>query len=691
VAVVPFSSRLADRAGAQLGLVGQDLHGGAGATPPAGDLLDRFVEHLLVLHLQLTADGEVVESPGAPAGDDIEASEVAARSASVAGHRLPPYRAAPGRLGRPDERLFVYATNMRTSSGQSSRKTSSKTVSPGAGSQISFDDLGTPLAEVTFCVLDLETTGGNPGADAITEIGAVKMRGGEPLGTFRTFVNPGTRIPRSITVLTGITEAMVERAPPVEAVLATFLEFIGSAVIVGHNVRFDLSFLDAALARAELPRLGGQAVDTCALARRLVRDEVPNCRLSTLADRFRLPHRPSHRALDDALATADLLHALLERAAAYGVAGLDDLLTLPTMGRHPQAAKLRLTSDLPRAPGVYLFRDRLDRVLYVGKATDLRSRVRSYFSSDDRRKVGPMLREAHRIDHHRCDSALEAGVLEARLLHALKPPYNRQGTRWESSAYLRLDTTEAWPRLVVARSHRGAGVVVGPLASTRTAKLAAEAVEEVAPLRRCSTRLAAGLFPIRESPCAAAQLGVAHCPCAGSVDHAAYRAVVDRVARGLTTDPHLLLEPLAERIGNLAAAERYEEAVVVRDRAAALAEALGRMRRIDTLRTAGRIELALPGGLTAVLERGVLRSSTADGTLAGATGPIGRGLVPEPATPPPAGSPVPAEAADELLAVAAFVDRYAHRLRVVSIEGEWATPLPRLPSFRPRPPDRLSR
>jgi DNA polymerase-3 subunit epsilon len=549
--------------------------------------------------------------------------------------------------------------------------------------QRSFDDLGTPLAEVTFCVLDLETTGGDPGTDAITEIGAVRVRGGEPLGSFRTFVNPGTRIPTSITVLTGITEAMVSRAPPVEVVLPTLLEFIGPSVVVGHNLRFDISFLDAALRRAGRPRLAVRTVDTCALARRLVRDEVPNCRLGTLADRFRLPHRPSHRALDDALATADLLHALLERAAAYGVSGLDDLLALPTMGGHPQAAKLRLTTTLPRAPGVYLFRDRLGRVLYVGKASDLRSRVRSYFSSDDRRKVGPMLREAHAIEHHPCDSALEAGVLEARLLHALTPPYNRQGTRWEKAAYLRFDTTEAFPRVVVARSHRGSGVVIGPLPSHRVARLAAEAVEEAAPLRRCSARLAAGLFPPRESPCVAAQLGVAHCPCAGTVDEAGYRTVALRVARGLTTEPGLLLEPLAARIEALAAAERFEEAALARDRAAALSEALHRMRRLDALRAAGRVELTLPGGFGAVLERGVLRSSTAPGALPGAAGPIGRGLVPEPPTPPPPGSPVPAEAADELLAVAGFLDRYAGRLRVVAVEGEWAMPLPRLPAFRP--------
>jgi DNA polymerase-3 subunit epsilon len=340
---------------------------------------------------------------------------------------------------------------------------------------------------------------------------------------------------------------------------------------------------------------------------------------------------------------------------------------------------------------VYLFRDRAGSVLYIGKATDLRSRVRSYFSSDDRRKIGPMLREASSIEHHPCGSALEAGVLEARLLHALRPRYNRQGTRWDRAAYVRLDTSEAWPRLVVARSAkvparaaaRGSGVVLGPLPSAGTARLAVEAVEEVAPLRRCPERLGRALFAVRESPCTSAQLGVAHCPCAGEVDEGAYLTVVDHVRRGLTGEPHLLLDPLADRIAALARQQRFEEAAAVRDRAAALSDAITRTRRFDALRATGHLSLELPGGHLAELEHGILRSSTAPGALPGTAGPIGRGLVDEPPAVGPPGTPLPPEAAHELLATAGFLDRYAGRVRITDLSGRWSSPLPRLPSFRP--------
>ncbi|MGH9280367.1 MAG: DEDD exonuclease domain-containing protein, partial [Acidimicrobiales bacterium] len=355
----------------------------------------------------------------------------------------------------------------------------------------SFDDLGTPLHQVTFCVVDLETTGGSPATCAITEIGAVKVRGGECIGTFHTLVNPGLPIPPEIVILTGITETMVGPAPRVENVLPDLCEFMDGTVLVGHNLRFDTSFLDAALTAHHYPRLTHPRVDTCALARRLVRDEVPNCRLSTLSRQFRLSHQPCHRALDDALATADLLHALLERAAGLGVLGLDDLIALPTLAAHPLAPKLRITAGLPRRPGVYLFRGRGDRVLYVGKATDLRARVRSYFSGDDRRKVLPLLREAERVDHVVCPSPLEASVLEVRLIHRFLPPYNQRSKRWRGYAYLKLTLAERFPRLSVVRSVPRTGdgcLYLGPLPSTAAARVVAEAIESAVPIRRCCAR-----------------------------------------------------------------------------------------------------------------------------------------------------------------------------------------------------------
>jgi len=546
-------------------------------------------------------------------------------------------------------------------------------VTTRTAGQRSLDDLGTPLIDVTFVVLDLETTGGSPTDDEICEIGAVKVRGGECLGTFHTFVDPGRDIPPAITVLTGLTTAMVRPAPPVQRVLPALLEFLGDAVFVGHNVRFDRSFLDAALLRADRPRLANRTVDTCALARRLVGEEVPNCKLGTLADRLRLDHRPSHRALDDALATTDLLHVLLERAAGFGVASLDDLLELPSAAAHPQARKLALTDRLPRAPGVYLFRDATGRALYVGKASDLRSRVRSYFSSDTRRKVGGLLRETAAIDHIVTASPLEAAITEIRLIHELLPRYNRQGTTWSKAAYLKL-TAEAFPRLSVVKRARDDGATyLGPLSSARVAKRVAEAVESALPVRRCT---ADPRRQPRTAPCAPAQLGVSTCPCAGAVDEASYRPIADDVRRALTDAPHLVLDPLLERMHALAAAERYEEAADVRDRAAAFAEAHRRVRRFDLVHRAGRLVVRL-GRQRAVIEDGRLRhTEPADApSLLSAPAPAVEVAV-------RGRRPVEPDAVDELTVLAGWLDRNAARLEVEHCEGTLCSPLPRLPDLR---------
>jgi DNA polymerase-3 subunit epsilon len=540
--------------------------------------------------------------------------------------------------------------------------------------QRSFDDLGTPLHATTFCVIDLETTGGSPIDDEITEVGAVKLRGGECLGTFQTLVNPGRDIPVHITALTGITHTMTRPAPTIGQVLPSLLEFIGDSVIVGHNIRFDISFLDAALMRRDRPRLEHRRVDTAALARRLVRDEVPNCRLGTLADRLRLDHKPSHRALDDALATGDLLNVLLERAAAFGVFGLDDLLGLPTMAGHAQAGKLGLTTSLPRQGGVYRFLDPTGQVLYVGKAANLRARVRSYFSSDDRRKIGGLLRETAAIDHTVCAHGLEAAVREIREIHRLLPRYNRQGTTWRRARYLKL-TTEAFPRLSIVQAPRPDGAAyLGPIGTARRARLVADAVESALPLRRCTDDPRRA---VRTGPCGPAQLGVATCPCAGAVDGPTYDEIAARAAAALRGDSAPVLDVLRARIDALAMAERYEEAADTRDRAAAYGQAVAASRRAGALRRAGRVVLDLPGG-GVELEHGALVASW------GTDGASQLDLAADrPVVPADPSCPLPREAADELAVVGAWIDRNRAQIRIREVSGEWSEPATPIPDFTP--------
>jgi DNA polymerase III epsilon subunit family exonuclease len=193
----------------------------------------------------------------------------------------------------------------------------------------------TRLSDTTFAVIDLETSGGSPRLGAgITEIGVVKVRGGVVLDKFQTFVDPGHSLPPFITQLTGITDQMLFSAPFIDEVLPALFEFLGSpqeTVLVAHNSPFDMSFLKAAALLHEFAWPNYSTVDTARLARAVLDpDEVVNCKLGTLAVFFNAQTSPNHRALDDALATVDVLHGIIERLAGHEVWTFEELRNFPS-------------------------------------------------------------------------------------------------------------------------------------------------------------------------------------------------------------------------------------------------------------------------------------------------------------------------------------------------------------------------
>jgi DNA polymerase III subunit epsilon len=539
-----------------------------------------------------------------------------------------------------------------------------------------LDDLGAPLIDVEFVVLDLETTGGSPANDRITEVGAVKVRGGEVLGTFHSLVDPEVPIPPLISALTGITDRMVAGAEPVQVILPCLLEFLGDAVLVAHNASFDTRFLQAALQAHAYPRLQSRVVCTARLARVLLpRDEIPNVKLATLARYLRAGTQPCHRAFTDAMATVEVLHALLERAAGFGVVALNDLLTFPTIRTQQRHSyrKTHLADQLPRTPGVYIFRGRNNEVLYVGKAgKDLRSRVRSYFSGDGRAKVEELLDALVTIDHIVCANDLEASIREVRLIQRYRPYYNRRGRNPERYyCYLKL-TRERWPRLSIVRKLLEDGAhYLGPFTSIAQAELVKDAIEDTVPLRRCTQTIGARK---RASPCMLLELRRCLGPCTGEADADNYADHVATLARCLDGgDPEPLLAALRQKMRRYAAEQRYEQAAVTRDRLEALSRTLDDRRRIATICAAGELVLAKPhplGHEVTVLRHGQLASVTImpdDEAIQPAMNPSEHG--PEPITGPP-----PRHLVDELRLVARWLDQVAGEVKVVAVNGTFASP-----------------
>lgn len=456
------------------------------------------------------------------------------------------------------------------------------------GHQPTLDDVGTPLSEVTFVVVDLETTGGTPATSAITEIGAVKVCGGEVIGEFQTLVDPGGAVPAFIAALTGITTSMVQGAPRIGEVLPSFLEFARGAVLVAHNAPFDIGFLKAAAADHGHPWPGNPVVDTVALARRAVtRDEVPNHKLGTLAAFFRAAVTPDHRALSDARATVDVLHALLARLGPLGITHLEDLATAADPVPAARRRKRHLADGLPDAPGVYQFRDGRGEVLYVGTATSLRTRVRSYFTAGEtRRRIGEMVGLAEQVVPIVCGTVLEARVRELRLIAEHAPRYNRRSKFPERMPWVRL-TAEPYPRLSVVREVRPDGgprpgeaeAHIGPFTSRASAQAAIDALHAAFPLRQCSGRLPLRPAP-SASPCALAGMGRCGAPCTGSEPLEAYATVVAGVRDAMLRDPAPVVRAHAARIAGLTAAERFEEAAAWRDQMEAFLRGAARAQRL---------------------------------------------------------------------------------------------------------------
>jgi DNA polymerase III subunit epsilon len=331
-----------------------------------------------------------------------------------------------------------------------------------------------PLESARFVVVDLETTGLRPGQSRICEIGAVRVDGLVSAGTFETLVDPGEPLPRLVASLTGIADADLAEAPgPAEAV-RRFLAFAGDSVLVAHNARFDLAFLDREVEHLTGRRVAAPVVDTVGLARRLLAGRVSRASLASLSHFFGTSVRPCHRALPDAQATAEVLIALLGLAQERGAETIADLCRLAAPRRRRVYDKRSLAFGAPSRPGVYLFRGAGDQVLYVGRARELRARLRSYFRTDRQRPaVEAAIAAAERIEWRVLGSELEAALEELRLLRELRPPANARGSRPDRYLYLK-------PR-GESFSVTSEPTDLGPIRSRRRAELAARALAGVTP------------------------------------------------------------------------------------------------------------------------------------------------------------------------------------------------------------------
>jgi DNA polymerase-3 subunit epsilon len=471
------------------------------------------------------------------------------------------------------------------------------------GAALTISDIGKSLVHTTFVVVDLETAGGKPVDAGITEIGAVKVRGGEVIGEFRTFCAPGVPIPAFISVLTGITDHHVADAPSVASAVREFLAFANfesgdQPVLVAHNAPFDVGFLKSACAKFDIEWPKPIVLDTVILARKILRkDEVRNRKLSTLAQFFRAPDSPTHRALDDARATTSVLHGLIERVGNLGVHDLEGLQTYSGPATEKRRRKRYLAEGLPEKPGVYIFYDGNNRPLYVGTSTNIRKRVMSYFTAAETRiQMTAMIELAQRVDAHICSTQLEASIRELRMINELQPTYNFRSRNPEKTTWITM-TDEKFPRLSLSRqSHlpNSGRIAIGPFRNASRAELAMHAMHQATDIRQCKDRITS---KSSTSPCVLYEMKRCIAPCLTGAETVGYEEIVLEANSILTGNSSAVSKKLMEKIVELVKDEKFEEAISVRDRMHALEDGIYRSTRLRKISAIPLIVAAQPNSM----------------------------------------------------------------------------------------------
>ena len=423
----------------------------------------------------------------------------------------------------------------------------------------------------SLVVTDTETTGVNAHVNRVIEIAAAKVL---PDGTqewFDQLIDPGVGIPSRITRITGISSSMVFGKPSAAVVLPSYREFLGEGIFVAHNIRFDWTFINAELDRLGQVEMNNPGLCTLRLARRL----LPGLRsksLGSLARFYRISGEGRHRARKDVEITVEVLERLAQIAVdEHGVSSLEELLQLQsrTYSKVNPAAKhvLRVRDEvlpsLPERPGVYHMVDLKGRILYVGKAKNLKQRVSSYFTAIEAHppRLRQLISKMRHVHVRSTDTELHALIEESREIKELDPPFNRAQKKYIPRPYLRLGLDEPFPRLtsqVIVRDDHAA--YFGPLKSRGQARTILEIVERSFPVRNCSSTEFA-----RKKRCVRADIGRCGAPCVGEQSTHEYQDLIDQMVAFLEGDIATVCAGLEEEME--AASERFafEEAAVLRD------------------------------------------------------------------------------------------------------------------------------
>ena len=454
-------------------------------------------------------------------------------------------------------------------------KAVSEILSPEAAETISS------LNDTVFTVFDVETTGLSAVNNRMTEIGIVKIRGGEIIDEYETLMNPGEFIPPYITQMTGITNEMIHKKPAFEELAPQILNFIGSGGVIlgGHNVRFDYSFLNESLLRAGYNRLEYPSLCTARLARRLSRS-LPSKSLDSLKRHFGIHTKRKHRAIDDARATAQILSIFIEQLVSeFEFETADEIIGFQFKKIYDDTKttarfkKLKINlKEVPQKPGIYFMFNKNNEIIYIGKAKSLKERLGSYFyhNTSHSTKVKKLVRYVHRVEWETTGSELSALLAESRMIKSHKPRFNSAIKSYRKFPFIKIDVNRAFPKVQkVFEIIPDGAKYYGPFASSFTVNNLIERINRLYKLRKCDD---INLKPAKNhSTCMYFEIGQCGAPCNFTSSAAEYHREVKRVDKFLLSDSEEGAVRFLEREMEIAAGEEnFEYASHLRDNIADL-------------------------------------------------------------------------------------------------------------------------
>ena len=424
-----------------------------------------------------------------------------------------------------------------------------------------------PIEEAEFSVFDFETTGTSAKYDKVIEIGIAKIKGGEIVDTYSSFINPGRQVPFYITDITGIKTEDVAGAPYFEDIINEIEDFFGDSILVAHNLQFDKSFLKSELYQIGREEFKNSQICTLKIARKLY-PELKSKSLKSLVSHFRILHKGVHRALGDAKATAEILIKMMKPLKEeHDIENVSDLINfqgVPSSKSSFRVIKKKLVGDfvsLPDSPGVYFFKDAKDRILYIGKAKSLKKRVKNYFSNTAAKKAKKIVRQSSRLGYHQTNSELTALLTEAELIKKHKPPLNSLLKKFSQNYFIRVQNTHDYPDIKVATNFDFDGNdYFGPYSSRDTANTLVEIVNKTFKIRECSEK-----DFIKKRKCYLADIERCTAPCIDDKTNKEYKTELEKVYDFLSGNNQHAVDRLLNKMKTFAEDKKYEEAAEIRD------------------------------------------------------------------------------------------------------------------------------